>query len=268
MKKIMAFVFICFFTLVNINYLHSSSTGKTGVTNEGCTCHGKPSDGNSIIALTASPDIFTTGYNSATTYLLTITVTGGPSTSIGGFNLKVSAGVLSNPGANAKLQSGEATHSNKNSRSWTVDWTSPNISTGVVQFYFTGNAVNGNGNNTGDDPTVPQLLVANSNNTGIQTDQTPKAIKDFTVFQNFPNPFNPETRIAYQIIHAGNVELTIFDMLGAVIFSTSEFHTVGGNYNFNWGAKTIAGEKVPSGVYIYQLKNEQLVIRKKMTLIR
>jgi hypothetical protein len=48
------------------------------------------------------------------------------------------------------LENGEVTHSNKNSRSWTVDWTSPVAGTGTVTFNLAVNFVNGNGAVSGD----------------------------------------------------------------------------------------------------------------------
>ena len=68
----------------------------------------------------------------------------------GGFNLDSNQGVFSNPGQNARLSSGEVTHSNSNSRSWSVDWTAPTTGSGDVVFYLAVNLVNGNGGTSGD----------------------------------------------------------------------------------------------------------------------
>ena len=77
-------------------------------------------------------------------------MTGGVSGTQGGFSLTVSSGTLSNAGANAKIQGSNATHSNSNSRSWTLDWTAPSSGTGSVSVGLAVNSVNGNSAKTGD----------------------------------------------------------------------------------------------------------------------
>ena len=91
-----------------------------------------------------------TGYVGNQTYNLTVGGSGGPSGSEGGFNLNSDSGSFSNPGTNAQIVAGQVTHSNSNSRSWTVDWTAPSNGTGNVTFTLAVNFVNGNGANTGD----------------------------------------------------------------------------------------------------------------------
>ena len=90
------------------------------------------------------------GYVPGTTYSLSISASGGPSGTSGGFNLDSNHGVFSNPGQNARLSSGEVTHSNSNSRAWSVDWTAPTTGSGDVVFYLAVNLVNGNGGTSGD----------------------------------------------------------------------------------------------------------------------
>jgi hypothetical protein len=83
-------------------------------------------------------------------YTLTITVSGGPLSTKGGFNLEVSAGTLSTSDINVQVNALQATHTNPNQRSWSVDWTAPAQGTGSVNFWIAGNAVDGDGGNGGD----------------------------------------------------------------------------------------------------------------------
>ena len=139
-------ILLVFFFLVSyVNVTMASSSGKTGKSVTGCTCH----TGSGMVTPTLS-GLPSGDYYTGTTYSLTISGTGSPSGTKGGFDLSSSSGTFSNPGANAKLESGEVTHSNKNSRSWTVDWTSPTAGTGTVTFYLAVNFVNGNGAVSGD----------------------------------------------------------------------------------------------------------------------
>ncbi|MEE3276994.1 MAG: choice-of-anchor V domain-containing protein, partial [Candidatus Thermoplasmatota archaeon] len=126
----------------------ANSTGKTGRSDSGCggtACHSNT--GTVTPELSGLP---ASGYSGGAVYTLTIGGSGGPSGTNGGFNLDASHGAFSNPGSNAKIQNDEVTHSNSNSRSWTVDWTAPSSGSGDVTFYLAVNFVNGNGGNTGD----------------------------------------------------------------------------------------------------------------------
>ena len=126
----------------------ANSSGRTGST-DGCgagSCHSSTSP-TVVPALSGTPS---SGYVPGTTYSLSISASGGPSGTSGGFNLDSNHGVFSNPGQNARLSSGEVTHSNSNSRTWSVDWTAPTTGSGDVVFYLAVNLVNGNGGTSGD----------------------------------------------------------------------------------------------------------------------
>lgn len=124
----------------------ANSGGKTGSSANGCGCHNGGS-GQVTPTLTGLP---ANGWEAGTTYSLSIGGSGTPSGTKGGFNLDANIGTFSNPGTNAKLQNGEVTHSNKNSRSWTVDWTAPSTGAGTATFTLAVNFVNGNGATSGD----------------------------------------------------------------------------------------------------------------------
>ena len=94
----------------------------------GCGCHSGGANGVTPV-LSGLP----TTYTPATTYSLSIGMTGSPQS--GGFNLQVSKGALSNPSGAAQVSSNgfQATHNTWTSTSWTVDWTAPSAGTGSVQ---------------------------------------------------------------------------------------------------------------------------------------
>ena len=126
----------------------ANSAGKTGRSDSGCggtACHSNT--GTVTPELSGLPG---SGYSAGDVYTLTMGGSGGPSGTNGGFNLDASHGAFSNPGSNAQILTGEVTHSNSNSRSWTVDWTAPSSGSGDVTFYLAVNFVNGNNGNDGD----------------------------------------------------------------------------------------------------------------------
>ena len=124
------------------------SSGKTNST-DGCgagACHSSTSP-TVIPSLTGLPS---EGYIPGDTYSLTATASGGPGGSKGGFNMDSNLGTFTNPGLSTRISSGEVTHSNPNSRTWTVDWTAPSTGSGDVVFYMAVNLVNGDGGTSGD----------------------------------------------------------------------------------------------------------------------
>ena len=80
---------------------------------------------------------------------------------------------------------------------------------------------------------------------------------------NYPNPFNPATKIDYTIPKFSKVKLEVFDNLGSLIKVLVDKTQNAGNYQVLFG-----GDNVPSGIYLYRLTTERSSITKKMVLIR
>ena len=89
------------------------------------------------------------------------------------------------------------------------------------------------------------------------------SVKRFILSQNHPNPFNPTTKIKYQIPESGLVTLKIYDVLGDEISVLINEEKPVGNYEVEFDAR-----RLPSGVYFYQLKAGNYVETKKMVLIK
>jgi hypothetical protein len=85
----------------------------------------------------------------------------------------------------------------------------------------------------------------------------------FYLSQNFPNPFNPHTKIQYGLDSRKFVSLKIYDLLGnEVVILVDEEKSAGINeVAFNGG-------RLASGVYIYRLSTEKKIISKKMVLLK
>jgi hypothetical protein len=85
----------------------------------------------------------------------------------------------------------------------------------------------------------------------------------FELEQNFPNPFNPETRIQFTLANKSKVSLKVFDVLGREVAILVDDERVAGNYVVAWNSSGFS-----SGVYYYQLHSGTLVATRKMLLIR
>ena len=80
--------------------------------------------------------------------------------------------------------------------------------------------------------------------------------ENFNLSQNYPNPFNPETTIEYTIAKAGNVNITIYDVLGREIRLLVDSHKAAGNYSVKWDSKDNSDKDVSSGLYLCQMKGD------------
>jgi hypothetical protein len=91
---------------------------------------------------------------------------------------------------------------------------------------------------------------------------------DFALDANTPNPFNPSTRIRYNLPVATQVELKIYDVRGVLVRTlVSEFQPAG-EREVTWNAMSDSGQRLASGVYFYQLKTPEFVKTRKMILLK
>jgi hypothetical protein len=89
----------------------------------------------------------------------------------------------------------------------------------------------------------------------------------FSLMQNFPNPFNPQTTIAYDLKKSGAVVLSIYNILGENVTSFNAVEP-SGQHAFIWDGLDENGRECPSGVYIYRLRTANGTLTKKMHLLR
>jgi flagellar hook assembly protein FlgD len=89
----------------------------------------------------------------------------------------------------------------------------------------------------------------------------------FTLSQNHPNPFNPETVIGYSLAEASNVQLAIYNIVGQEVRMLVNNSQAPGQYQVRWDGQDALGRQVTSGVYIYRLiAGSQLEMRKMILL--
>lgn len=86
---------------------------------------------------------------------------------------------------------------------------------------------------------------------------------DFSVKQNFPNPFNPSTQIEFSIPSDNNVEIKVFNILGMEVATLLNEHRQAGKYSIEFNASNLA-----SGIYFYKIVSGKYSEIKKMILLR
>lgn len=84
-----------------------------------------------------------------------------------------------------------------------------------------------------------------------------------TLDQNYPNPFNPDTRIRFTLPVAGQVQLTISDILGRSMATLISETMPAGTHDATFNAASL-----PSGVYFYQLRFNGQTLTRKMTVVK
>ena len=102
----------------------------------------------------------------------------------------------------------------------------------------------------------------------VETRQVPETT---ALLPNYPNPFNPETWIPYQLAKPAEVSLTIYDIHGRVVRTLDVGHQRAETYQGRsraayWDGKNAVGEPVASGVYFYTLKAGDFSATRKMLI--
>ena len=91
---------------------------------------------------------------------------------------------------------------------------------------------------------------------------------EFALAQNFPNPFNPSTTIAFQLGLASQVELAIYSISGQRVRTLISGSLPAGHHRLQWDGHNDRGESVASGTYLYQLSAGDFVATRQLMLLK
>jgi hypothetical protein len=86
--------------------------------------------------------------------------------------------------------------------------------------------------------------------------------------QNFPNPFNPETKIYFEIPEANDVSIVIYNMLGQKVRTLVDDNYKAGQHIVNWNGTNDQGIRLSTGVYFYRIKAGDFIASKKMLMLK
>lgn len=89
---------------------------------------------------------------------------------------------------------------------------------------------------------------------------------DFTVYDNYPDPFNPSTTLQFSLKSAQIVSLLIYDVLGREIKKLADEKFNPGLHKIEWNGTDYSGNRVSSGIYIYRFISADKVYSGKMIL--
>jgi thermitase len=97
----------------------------------------------------------------------------------------------------------------------------------------------------------------------IETTQAVKATVSEDAITNYPNPFNPTTKISFALKESAKVSLKVYDILGKEVANLADGYYEAGKY-----VATFDGSKLTSGIYFYRLTTPTATIAKKMMLVK
>ena len=104
---------------------------------------------------------------------------------------------------------------------------------------------------------------------GIVNNGTPAAPSDYGLKQNFPNPFNPDTRISFALEDDGPAQITIYNLKGNKIKTIFDGIVDGDMVqSAYWDGTDENGKTVATGVYLYRLKTNSTNYTKRMLLMK
>lgn len=88
------------------------------------------------------------------------------------------------------------------------------------------------------------------------------------LYNNYPNPFNPETNIAYSIKEAGNVTIEVYNLRGQLVKTLVNDVKETGEFSATWTGTDNTNKTVSSGVYFYKMRSGNYTSTKKMILMK
>ena len=234
-----------------------------------CTiCHsGTVNSGNGSVEFIDLPNEF----NPGETYSIGIIVTGSNSR---GYGFQATAMIgdqfagdfsLNSDSENLELNGGFIQHSSRtDSGIWYFNWDAPEEATESITFSASGLGTGGSSGYSGDRVYTVQVEIQ-PQSVGILSEHL---LASFSLNGNYPNPFNGETIISYDIPKNGFVNISIFNLAGQFIINLVNEYQLYGEKKVFWDTKDATGNHVPSGVYYYVVSNGIYKEARTMTLLK
>lgn len=105
--------------------------------------------------------------------------------------------------------------------------------------------------------------------TGFVGNSDEVAITEIALAANYPNPFNPETKISFSLPKAEQqVSLIIYNSKGQKVKTLYQGNSAKGSHNLAWNGKDDNGIQVSSGIYLYRLQTSGTSLSRKMLLLK
>ena len=117
-----------------------------------------------------------------------------------------------------------------------------------------------------------QYVAVQSNwvNTGTAEIDSDESLipKEFSLYDNYPNPFNPTTQIAVELPEAATTEITVWNIMGQKVATLYSGDLNAGHHTLNFNGRDYNGKQLTSGMYLYRVAAGKYNATKKMTLMK
>lgn len=110
---------------------------------------------------------------------------------------------------------------------------------------------------------IGQQVVLSGGTDVVPTEDTKQTVLYYSLLQNFPNPFNPETTISFSLPQRERVIIKIYNLLGEEMFEFINEEFDAGDYSFK-----LLSDGLPSGIYLYRMNAGEFVRTRKFILLK
>lgn len=110
---------------------------------------------------------------------------------------------------------------------------------------------------------IGQQVVFSGGTDVVPTEDTKQTVLYYSLLQNFPNPFNPETTISFSLPQRERVIIKIYNLLGEEMFEFINEEFDAGDYSFK-----LLSDGLPSGIYLYRMNAGEFVRTRKFILLK
>ncbi len=114
---------------------------------------------------------------------------------------------------------------------------------------------------------LPYLEVTTAG-TSVGDDDVQAVSRNFSLGQNFPNPFNHQTLMKFTLSRSAQVSLVIYNIRGEKVKTLLDKEKSAGTYTMEWNGTNQSGEAVASGIYLYQLRTESFSETKRLLFLK
>ncbi len=263
-----AVVFLALLVLATYAFAHTTYTGYSGAPGSkgycASSCHGVS---GGTIQVSGFPPQYVPGQ----TYTVTISHAGG--SAIKQFNGSCRIGSGSENAGVIAAGTNTATYSTTGETNGihlsaadqdngTFQWTAPPGETGDVTLYIAGHQGSASGANTN------LSFVSSEIATDVGENGSSAIPNGYKLSDNYPNPFNPSTSIAFDLPQRSHVTIEIFNLLGQKVARLADEEYPAGSHTVTWSGMSSDGQSVPTGIYLYRLEAGNFIETKKMLLLK
>ena len=114
-------------------------------------------------------------------------------------------------------------------------------------------------------PAIDTIVAHSQSAIGDDDNSLPKVT---SLANNYPNPFNVSTAIAFSLAHDSYVTLDIYDIGGRKVKTLANSQYESGEHSVTWNGRADSGDEIASGTYFYRLHTDDKNIIKKMVLLK